>query len=321
MTATPPKAAPLSPFDPAAIAPETAAFNDRLARMLAGLPTPMEVEIPVMRALRAEGRGIFPLGGPREGSHWSEIPGPEGPLALRITPEPQPGAARGTYLHIHGGGWTFNAPEQYDAANQALAAAAGCRVVSVRYRLAPEAPWPACAEDCLAAAHWALAEAPGPLVIGGESAGAHLAAVTLLRLCDAARLSGVAGAVLAYGMFDLRGTPSMRNWGARYLVLSTPVVDWFVGNLMGGQDRGDPAASPLLADLAGLPPALMQVGTADPLLDDTLFMAARWEAAGGAARLSVTPGGVHAFDQFDLPVADAALAERAAFVAERLASG
>ncbi|GMG81252.1 alpha/beta hydrolase [Paralimibaculum aggregatum] len=304
-----------SPFDPAAVEPETAAFNAALEAQLAELPRPMDLPVALTRRARAEGRGVFPLQGPRDTAHWVE----DGPAGLRLTPGP--GAPRGTYLHIHGGGWTFNAPEQYDATNRMLAEAAGCDVVSVRYRLGPEHRWPACAEDCLAAAQWVLETRPGPVVIGGESAGAHLALVTLLALRDAGRIGRVAGAALSYGMYDLRGTPSLRNWGERYLILSTPVVDWFVGNLMGGRERGDPAASPLLADLAGLPPALLQVGTADPLLDDSLFLAARLEAAGGAAELQVAPGGVHAFDQFDLGIARKALAARAGFLKARLAAG
>jgi acetyl esterase/lipase len=233
---------------------------------------------------------------------------------VRISPADGP--ARGTYLHIHGGGWTFGAADQYDDTNQWLARETGARVVSVAYRLGPEHRWPAAAEDCHAAALWALESSDGPVVIGGESAGAHLAAVTLLRLRAGRALGRMAGAALTYGMFDLRGTPSVRSWGARYLVLNTPIIDWFVGNLLGEvAGRADPEVSPLLADLAGLPPALFEVGTADPLLDDTLFMAARWRAAGNDARLSVTPGGIHGFDQFPLAVADAALDLRAAFIA------
>ncbi|MGF1447199.1 MAG: alpha/beta hydrolase fold domain-containing protein [Pikeienuella sp.] len=310
-----------SPFHPGAAAPETREFAERLEAMLAGLPDPRSIPIPEMRRLRASGQGIFLLQGPREGSSWVEASGPTGAgetVRLRLTPAPGP--VQGTCLHIHGGGWTFNAPDQFDEPNQAMAQAVGCRVVSVRYRLAPETRWPAQLEDCLAAAIWALDTDPGPLVIMGESAGAHLAAATLLALKSADRLDRVAGSVLSYGMFDLRGTPSLRAWGPRFLVLSTPVVGWFVDNLMADGDRSDPMASPLLADLSDLPPALFQVGTLDPLLDDTLFMAARWRAAGGVARVEIAPGGVHGYDQFDLAIARDAQERRQAFVQERLAA-
>lgn len=306
-------------FAVSAVDEETRAFNADLAERLAAMPKPFDLPVADVRRARADGRGIFPLAGPREGSRWETAEGQSGQgVALRIS-EPEKGTPHGTYLHFHGGGWTLNAPEQYDVHNQRMARAAGCRVVSVRYRLAPENRWPAQAEDVRAAALWVLEKHGGPLVLGGESAGAHLAVVALLGLREAGLLERVRGAVLNYGMYDLAGTPSLRRWGAEYLVLSTPVVEWFVANLMGDGALDDPAVSPLRADLTGLPPALFQVGTADPLLDDTLFMAARWRAAGAGATLAVAPGGVHAFDQFDLQIAREAQRRQEAFVATCLA--
>jgi acetyl esterase/lipase len=298
------------PFHPRAVAPETAAFNAELEALLAKLPPVYTVPPELTRKARAEGRGPFPAAGPLPGSEWREIGSGAGRVRISM---PQ-GTPRGTHLHIHGGGWTLGSPDQYDQHNQRIARETGLRVVSVQYRLAPEHPWPACAEDCEAAALWALEKYDGPLVIGGESAGGHLSAVTLLRLRGRGLAGRVAGAVLNYGVFDLRMTPSMANWGERYLVLSTPVTDWFLRNLLPGGGRDAPEVSPLLADLAGLPPALFQIGTADPLLDDSLFMAQRWRAAGGSAELAVYPGGIHAFDMFDLAIARASWARQDAFV-------
>ncbi len=311
-------AVPLSPFDPAAVAPETRAFAERLEAWLAAAPSPLEIPVETMRAMRASGQGVFPIYGPLDSARWEETDGAAGPVAMRVS-DPE-GEALGAYLQIHGGGWTFGAPEQADGLNAQIAAAARCRVVAPRYRLAPENRWPAPLEDCLAAVRWALASQPGPLVIGGESAGAHLAASVLLALREEGALGRVRGAALTYGMFDLAGTPSVALWGTRFLVLSEPVIRWFVGNLLGEGDPGDPAVSPLKADLRGLPPALFQCGTLDPLIDDTLFMAARWQAAGGVASLDLAAGAVHGYDAFDLAVARAALARRAAFIAERLAA-
>ncbi|MEM6548184.1 MAG: alpha/beta hydrolase [Pseudomonadota bacterium] len=300
----------VSPFADAALAPETVAFNAELAATLDGLPTPMEVPLDLIRMARAEGRGIFPKSGPLEGSRWQDLPG-----GGRVRLSPAAGAAIGTYLHIHGGGWTIGAPDQADLPNQRIAAETGGDVVSVQYRLAPEHPWPAAADDCEAAALWLLENRSGPVVIGGDSAGAHLSVVVLQRLKARGLAERILGAVLNYGMFDLRMTPSMQRWGDRYLILSTPVVAWFAGNLLGGHDPADPAVSPLLADLSGMPPALFQIGTMDPLLDDSLFMAARWQAAGVAADLAIYPGGVHAFDAFDIPIARQAQARQSAFIA------
>ncbi len=290
-------------FDPSAISEETADFNAKFESELAKLPQVHKVDPVLTRQARAEGRGIFPSGGPLEGSTWQEIPGAEGGTGRVRISEPD-GPPKGIYLHIHGGGWTIGAPDQYDRFNQEIARTAGVRVVSVQYRLAPEHPWPAQQLDCMAAARWVIDTTDLPVVIGGESAGGHLSATTALGLREEEKLTRIRGLALTYGCFDLRMTPSMATWGERYLVLSTPIVDWFTENTdPGGKHRGTPEMSPLLADLAKMPPALFQVGTFDPLLDDTLFMAQRWRAAGNQARLAVYPGGIHAFDMFEITIA------------------
>lgn len=298
-------------FAPAAIDPETAAFNARIEAQLAALPAQNELPIADTRRARAEGRGIFPLAGPAEGSEWDA---PDGSVPLRLSPPP--GQARGIYLHIHGGGWTFNRPDYYDLPNQRIARDTGLIVASVQYRLAPENRWPAQIDDVLAGLQRIRQQWPGmPVAIGGESAGGHLSAAAMSALRAAGQLDGVVGAVLNYGMYDLRMTASMANWGARKLILSTPVVGWFVENLLPDTALPtDPVASPLLSDLDGMPPALFQVGTLDPLLDDTLLLAARWAGAGVQTDLAVWPGGIHAFDAFDLAIAEGFRVRQSAFL-------
>lgn len=286
-------------LDPSAISAETAAFNAKLEATLAELPAMHTFPAPVVRQAKLEGKGALPLGGPLEGSDWHEIPGaPGGPGMVRIT-EPK-GKPKGIYLHFHGGGWTIGSADQYDVSCQYVARETGMRVVSVAYRLAPEHPWPAQKMDCLAGARWALGESDLPVVIAGESAGAHLSVVTALSLRDEGLIDRVKGMVLFYGVYDLRGTPSVRNWGTRNMVLSTPTMEWFFDFVDPDRHaRERPDLSPLLADLKGLPPALFIVGTEDPLLDDSIFMAGRWQAAGNRAELSIVPGGIHAFDAFE----------------------
>lgn len=317
---------------------ETLRFRDALAALLAAAPPPDAVDIAALRKLRAEGKTALPVHGPLDhAARWLALPTAPGadavaPGRVRVVDPPSgAAAARGVYVHVHGGGWTLGAPDQFDGRNLAIAEASEAIVISASYRLAPEHPWPACNDDVYAAALFALDLAKGrglPVVIGGESAGAHLAALTLLRLRDLGRLKEVVGAVLAYGCFDMRGGPSVRNWGPRNLVLSTPIVRWFIGNVLGPNfehgDPNDPAVSPLLAELSEMPPALFIVGDEDPLIDDTLFMAERWRAAGAAARLQVWPGAVHAFDyftdpKFNLPIARECVAGQARFLSERFA--
>ncbi len=129
------------------------------------------------------------------------------------------------------------------------------------------------------------------------------------------RLDAFSGALMTYGCYDLGKTPSVANWGDRKLILSTPVIDFFADNLAIPADQlQNPLASPLYGDLRGMPPALFQCGTYDPLCDDTTFMAARWAQAGRVADTIWYPGGVHAFDYFDTSLAQRAEAGAAAFL-------
>jgi acetyl esterase/lipase len=304
-------------FAAEAIAAETREFNAKLEAAIAAAPSITAYPPAAIRKAREEGRSIF---GPVErvaAARDRTIRGPGGALGLRML---VPERVRGVYLHLHGGGWTLGAPHHSDLRNDAIARHCGLAVVSVDYRLAPEHPYPAGPDDAEAAALWLATHAQAEfgstrLWIGGESAGAHLALVALLRLRDRHRLTPFAGANLVYGAYDLSMTPSARRWGERNLVLSTPILEWFADFFVpDAARRREPDVSPLYADLAGLPPALLTVGTLDPLLDDTLFLHARWLAAGGRAELAVWPGGIHGFDAFPTALSRAARARIDAFL-------
>jgi len=303
-------------FSPESIDPETSAFNARVASLLAGAPPVWTNPPAVTRAAREAGGGPF---GPIVLSQLAvdrTIPGPGGPLKLRTMLPP---TVNGVYLHIHGGGWTLGAPHHSDVVLEELARMAGLGIVSVDYRLAPEDPYPAGPDDCEAAALWLVEHARAEfgstrLSIGGESAGAHLSAVTLIRLRDKHQLRPFARANLVFGAYDLAGTPSAEA-GTDTLVLNRQSTQWFTSQFVTADQRHDPDVSPLRADLRGLPPALFSVGTLDPLLDDSLFMHARWAAAGNTAELAVYPGGVHGFTSYDFGLARQARARSAAFLA------
>lgn len=282
---------------------EAEEVNRAVEELLASAPRTETVPPEESRRARAEGRGwAGPVVRLDEAADRT-IAGPAGELTLRtFTPD----TVRGVFLHLHGGGWVLGAADQQDALLSTIATTAEVAVVSLEYRLAPEHPFPAAPDDCAAAAGWLLEHAvrewgTDRLLIGGESAGAHLAATTLLRLRDAGAVDRFVAANLVFGAYDLSMTPSQRNWGTRNLVLSTPLMEWFYDHFLPGtspEERRDPGLSPLYADLTGLPPALFTVGDLDPLLDDSLFMAARWAAAGNDAELAVYPAGIHGFHAF-----------------------
>ncbi len=309
---------------PEAVTDETRRANTELQARCEKFPPANTVPPEILRKARREGKGVLPVFGPLDEGRWLEFTGASGrPGALRVLePDGQP---IGVFMHIHGGGWTFGAPDEFDAKNLALARESGVAVTSVRYRLAPEHPWPAALDDCLDAYAWLTERAKGEfgtsrVAIGGDSAGAHLAAATILKAREVG-LPLPAAAVLTYGCYDLRMTPSMASWGDRQLVLTTPVVQWFVDNLLpNGVDEEDLVLLPMLADLSDLPPALFSVGTEDPLLDDSRWMAERWGTAGSPSCLALFPGGAHAFDLQDIPIAHTYHRLRADFLAEMLAT-
>ncbi|MGP0051346.1 MAG: alpha/beta hydrolase [Solirubrobacteraceae bacterium] len=313
--------------DPDSLAAQTRAFNAQLERLLATLPAVNTVPPEQTRRARREGGGVFPRPVFMAEARTIEIDGPGGPLPLRIVAAPD--TPRGAFLHIHGGGWTLGDHDLQDVRLDELARVTGLTVVSVGYRLSPEHPYPAAPDDCEAAALWLLAAEGrtivgdgGSYAIGGDSAGAHLAAVTLLRLRDRHAITGAFGAaVFQYGAFDLSMTPSQRLWGDRNLVLSEPIISWFADQFLPAHDREQrrhPDISPLYAKLSGMPPAIFTIGTQDPLLDDTLFMQARWRAAGLDAVLQIWPEAPHGFISLPMTVADAALAVEYAFLRRTL---
>jgi acetyl esterase/lipase len=306
---------------------ETRAFNEQLERLHEQLPPIESLPAAVTRAARKEGHGILPAPVLLDRARWLEIPSRSGAVRLRIV-DPS-GEARGAYLHIHGGGWVLGAADDQDALLAAIADAAGLCAVSVEYRLAPEHPYPAGPDDCEDAARWLVERGaeelgvPARYGIGGESAGASLSVVSLLRLRDRHGISGAFSAAnLVFGGFDLGGSPSRRAWGERKLLLTDSGMRWFNSCYLrdlGPEESRAPDISPLYADLHDLPPALFTVGTADPLLDDTLFMAARWRAAGNRADLRVYEEACHAFTAFPLAVARLANEAQLAFLREAVA--
>lgn len=225
-------------------------------------------------------------------------------VSLR-TLRPREAQPRAVYIDYHGGGWSIGTAAMDDLVNAAIARA-GITVVSVDYTTLPDIGFEDLIAQGHAAADWVFDHAEAEfgvrdLFIGGESAGAHLAACALLRLRDMRRdFARLRGAVLFYGPYDLSATPSVRAAGPETLVLDGPAMVPGIARLLPERDeagRRKPDVSPLYADLSGMPPALFLVGERDPLIDDSRLMAQRWQGESGNARLILVPDSPHAFNR------------------------
>jgi acetyl esterase/lipase len=229
---------------------------------------------------------------------------------------PEGATPTAVYLDFHGGGMMIGSPKLDDTRNAAYMEQLGVAVVSIDYRLAPEHPFPEGSDDCLAVAGHLVENAEaefgtGRLVIGGESAGGYYTVNTLLRVRDELGQGAVDRFVAAnviFGVCDISRTPSQR--GLRVAdgpdMLDPGGIEFFSEQYTPGMteaERRSPAVSPLYADLRGLPPAIFTVGTADHLLDDSLFLASRWAAAGNETELAVFPDCGHGFTAFPTELA------------------
>jgi acetyl esterase len=304
------------------VAAQTRAYNQTLAENLTVVPAPHLIDDPpAIRAARARGEGRSP---PPYGSNRARTASsPDAAGTYRCACSSRRSFAASTCTFTAADGRWGRRPSRPQLWR--LATAAETAVVSVDYRLAPEHPYPAAPDDCEDAARWLIAQAAREfgtdrLTIGGESAGAHLSVVVLLRL--GAQAGAFRAAQLTFGAYDLSMTPSQRQWGDRNLILSTPIMHWFCDQFLPGTDpeeRRAPDISPLYADLTGLPPARFVVGTQDPLLDDSLFMAARWRAAGNDATLEVIAEAAHGFLRLPLEIAEREFARQEEYLAKAVA--
>lgn len=225
------------------------------------------------------------------------VPGPF-PMRARLY---RPAAVEGlpVIIFVHGGGWTFGSIDTHDGAMRELAVASGCAVFGFDYRLAPEHPFPAPLDDCMAAIAFVREGGLGRAVaaerwaLAGDSAGATLALAAMMRLRDAGH-SLPAAAALFYGCYaPIFDTPSHHAFGEGYLLTSVNMRWYWRNYLADAFDAPPPEAAPLEADLAGLPPLYLAAAGLDPLRDDTSRLAVRLAEAGVSFRYDHVPGVVH----------------------------
>jgi len=229
------------------------------------------------------------------------LPGPEGHIRARLyfpnAERPAP-----TFIYIHGGGWVICSLDTHDRTCRRLAEEGGFAVASIDYRLAPEHRFPAGFDDCVAAVQWLARNGAdwgldtSKLAIGGDSAGANLSLATALALRDAGD-SPLKFMGLIYGAFDMACEgPSYDRFGGEEYMLSTEVMVWFRNTYLNSlQEIEDWRASPIRAELTGLPPAYVLAAGCDPLYDDSIRIRERLEAAGVPVTYSEVAGVLHGF--------------------------
>ena len=229
------------------------------------------------------------------------VPSSAGDIAVRIYwPERTSGPVP-VVVFAHGGGFVFCDLDSHDELCRAMTNGIGAVVVSVDYRLAPEAPWPAAAEDVYAVAEWATQQAaalgadPGHLLVAGDSAGGNLAAVTALMARDRT-WPAIAGQVLIYPVIAADfGTPSYRRFGVGYYNTASAMAWYWDQYVPALADRSHPYASPLQARLTGLPPAVVITAGCDPLCSEGGDYAKALVAAGVPTIHRNYEGAIHGF--------------------------
>jgi acetyl esterase len=248
-----------------------------------------------------------------------EVPGPAGQIPVRVY-RPSERQDLPVLVYFHGGGFSICSIETHDVTCRELANGAGCVVVSVGYRLAPEHRFPAAPEDCYAALAWVARHAaslggdPARLAVGGDSAGGNLAAVVALL----ARERGgprLRHQLLVYPVMDHSFDTASYRENAQAPLLTREMMRGFWSLYLARDEDGlDPHASPLrAADLTGLPPAHVITAEYDPLRDEGEAYARRLAAAGVPAVLRRYDGMIHGFFGFtaQIDVAGEAVAEAA----------
>jgi epsilon-lactone hydrolase len=225
-------------------------------------------------------------------------------------------------MYLHGGAYQLGSPATLRHLVALLGAAAQARAFSVDYRLAPEHPFPAAVDDAVAAYRWLLAAGhdPASVAIAGDSAGGGLTLATLVALRDSGdALPAAAVAMSPWTDLALTGE-SLRTRADVDVMLKPAGLPQTAALYLAGADPRHPYASPLYADLHGLPPLLIHVGDAEVILDDSTRFAARARAAGVAVTLQIWDEMPHVFQAFAglLPEADQAVAQIGSWLREHV---
>lgn len=283
---------------------------------LAKLPPSNTLSIAERRAQYERAERVFPT--PPD-VKVEVVTAPERP-AEWLTP---PGARiDAVVLYLHGGGYVIGSPRSHRHLAAAIARAAGTRALLLDYRLAPEHPFPAALEDAVAAYQWLSREgiSSGRVVVVGDSAGGGLTVATLLALRDRGLPRPAAGVCISPWVDLTNSAASYTTKAAVDPIVTLDGIAELARAYIGTGDPKQPLVSPLYADLRGLPPLLVQVGSDEVLLDDALGLGARARAAGVEVTVREWPAMVHVWHWFlsMLDEAEQAIAEIGNFVRARI---
>jgi len=290
-------------FDKKNISKDIHQMNEHISSLLTNAPPSHEIPFDILQEIRRNGGGLFPYQSFSDQAENRTVEYNSRKVPVRVFNFANP---KFIYLHIHGGGHCIGAADMQDQSLEKISRNLSCVVISIEYRLAPDNPYPAAPDDCETVALWLVENSKKEfntekIIIGGESAGANLSAVTLQRLKNKNMLEPFKGANLIYGSYDARLTPSTlrKKDSDEVFLLSYEMIrkfrdSYFQGNI----DLSSPDVSPIQGDLSGMPPALFTVGTRDLLLDDSLFMYGRWLSYGSHASILIIAGADHAFNAF-----------------------
>jgi len=268
---------------------------------LAKLPPSDSLTIAERRAQYERAEKVFPTSPEVK---VERVTAPAAPAEWLRPPSAAPGRV---VLYLHGGGYVIGSPRSHRHLAAAIATAARSSALLLEYRCAPEAPFPAALDDAVAAYRWLLDQgvSAGGIAIAGDSAGGGLTVATLLALRDAGLPLPVAGVCISPWVDLTCGGASYVTKAAADPIVKRAGVDEMAHAYLGAADRRTPLASPLFADLHGLPPLLIQVGSEEVLLDDSVQLAERARAAGVDTTLEVWDQMIHVWHWF-LPLLDEA---------------
>lgn len=285
------------------------------------------VNASILNTLIGAGQRVFPKFRAARGVKFETVAAETGQrrIMLRVLRGHSGSAPRGVYLHFHGGAWVLGNARLDDGWNADMVRACNVTAVCGDFHLAVDDRLEQTIEDAVAITQWVLDHLPElqaeRIVIGGESSGAHLAAIALIRLAAKRSINSVAGFLSFCGAFDMQGSASLRAAGETSLVIDArSALENLKRLTQGMSDHAHRSAelSPYYADLKKMPPALFIAGALDPIVDDSRKMYERWQQFNGNAELIVAPEAPHGFERLPTCLASKAKAYAREWMKERL---